>query len=646
MSWKTTAVLLVVALGIGAFLVFGYSGLKGTDEKEKEAEVLIAEDDLKDITRFELKSPAEDMVCEKRMQGTVEQWTFVKPGRVPAGKFAVSPLIQLIRKMPVDPALPPERKPSDDVTGLKVPQLTLTVATPSKTFVVRFGKLSLPQEDTVWASLEGDPRVYQIPKETFEGINKKFKDLRDRTLATYESWKVDRVIMSKKAFKPGGEEFYEDFELVQKGGGWDFTRPVAEKADDATITQFLSSLNAITIDDFQPKPEKLDEFGLEKPDLKVQIFERGQTEPVTVHFGKRIKDDSSRMTVYNPVHVDLGVIHADQYDRLKKRPDDFRDKVVFTCGEDQVRKIVIKLPWKEVELVREEKEIEKEIDKEGKKEKVKEKIWEWALKKPESASYRKDIADVFLRALLNMRVTDFMEREATNLGQYYLSDPACTLTLVYAKAAGGEVSQTITVGAVPNRARAYMMRSTDATKQVYELPVENLEMLELGDINLLDPTVFSATKDSILSLSVQFDERGPFSRAGRYACEKDPAGTWKWSEATREQMKGLEIDPGRMEVILQRFSRLITTRYVSDRREAVAQNQLDRPEVTVTIKYEKADGGTKTVQEKSLVISPKVGYNTVAKFTDSPLIFSTDPSLADTLKEGVHKRESSGHDDH
>lgn len=245
----------------GLFLL---SSIQADDLRKKKI------DDLRDRR---LLTVAEDKHVKKvvltRSAGTVsverrgeDKWELTQPFKAPADSIDVNSLLSQLRTAEGDSFA------SNDAAdlapyGLDQPQLTVEVTDNKGVHRLLLGKQT--PDGKVHAARQGSREVLLIAKATFDGLDKKSSDLRDRRLITLDEDRIARV----EIVNPSGK-----LSLRRVGDEWEFadaTDPKQKKAKKETVQQLLMDLRSTADRHVEETPGDLAKYGLDEPAIIANV---------------------------------------------------------------------------------------------------------------------------------------------------------------------------------------------------------------------------------------------------------------------------------------------------------------------------------------------------------------------------------------
>jgi len=186
-----------------------------------------------------------------------------------------------------------------------------------------------PAGNGIYAKLDGDPRVFTIPKYDETSIDKSANDLRDKRLLTVDSEKISRVDLTSKK---------QEIEFGRNKEEWQIVKPKPLRADGTQVDELVRALTDAKMDlaasDDQKKTASA--FAAGTPVATAKLTTESGTQELQV---RKSKDDyyakSSAVQGLYKVPSTLG-------EALGKNLEDFRNKKLFDLGFDDPNKIEIR----------------------------------------------------------------------------------------------------------------------------------------------------------------------------------------------------------------------------------------------------------------------------------------------------------------
>lgn len=281
MKPRTLLVLLVLVLGLGAFIWFYERELPSSEERVKigkkvfnelqEDEVTaVAIDSAKGAVRLERAGPAKPVKVKKggvSPEPAVE-WRIARPFASRADSFAVDRLLQAVaglEKTRTLDAVDPK------AVGLDRPRATVRLTTGAGERVLRLGA-EVPPGGTLIAGVEGRKAAYVVSDSILAEVEKPPGEWRDRLVFRGEREAIQRIALTGAAGGP--------VVLVRRPDGFWLEHPFADRADRGLVDGLLSDLTGLTAERF------LDGSQLpSKPVESVEVAFSGGAAPVRIELG-------------------------------------------------------------------------------------------------------------------------------------------------------------------------------------------------------------------------------------------------------------------------------------------------------------------------------------------------------------------------
>ena len=278
------------------------------------------------------------------MQREGDTWSLLEPVKARGSRTGVDELLANVMTAKIDREIDPNPKSLADF-GLDKPvaDITLTLKD-GKTLGLQLGAKN-PTGVWVYARERDKPAVFVVGESVLRDATKPVADFRDRTILAFDAKDVT-----------GFEIVLPDDTLVVEGApsAWRITRPVALRADNETVREFLDKLASQKVREFVAEaPAARDAYGLERPVR------------VTVHSG-RDKDRVSRTLLLGKVDAAKKSVYAmragepsvllvpdDVYNQVPKNVGVLRNKTLVEIDRDKVARLEIQSPKGAVTVARE-----------------------------------------------------------------------------------------------------------------------------------------------------------------------------------------------------------------------------------------------------------------------------------------------------
>lgn len=262
-------------------------------------------------------------------------------------------------------------------------------------------------------------------------------------------------------------------------GEWQLEQPLRYRADDSGLRSICNRLESIeserTLAPEEPAGEKIEEYGLKNPRVKVRFRARDSERELNLG-----KDTPLGNSLYAGVggRDDVYLVSRSIFTVLDKEPKELRDRSIITCDPEDLSGVDISRAEGELEFIREG--------------------GEWKISKPVVGLGDPDKIVGMLRKLGHLRVLDFVVDKPGDLGKYGLASPRYRVVIREEK---DGTSKGVLFGAPKEKNRVYAMREGGDTvfavndrivmdlalppgdfreKRLTRIPQASIERVEIG----------------------------------------------------------------------------------------------------------------------------------------------------------------------
>ena len=448
MRWKTTFVLLVLTIGIGAYVSLYELKQPSPEQAERRArEVVRVPADS--VARLAIELPQSKVSLQRLGSG----WRLA-PRQVRANAARVERILRSL-----DPLSSEERLPSTADHPLDLKTFGLHPPVGSITLTARGAPATLLIGDPTsvgrnrYVQLAGRPEIFVIEGHLFDEANQPLDEFRDRQLLQFDPSAATGLVVASAA---------ASFTLTHQDA-WDLVLPLRDRGDRAEISKLLSALRTMKIQRFvddAPKVEQLATWGLDHPKAEVQLAHVGEPPAaVTLFFGGPLADNAALVYAKRSDEPSLYAVSASDIDALLRDPQGLRAKECFDlapAAATQVEVVRNKVGWR-IALV------------EGR----------WRAS-GDNTALDEDRVGQFLGKLADVRLSGFVEDDPKDLARYGLAEPADILLVWTGR---NEQPQRLLIGKTvegsTNRygrieGRSAVVRLPDTVTELLTMTVESL----------------------------------------------------------------------------------------------------------------------------------------------------------------------------
>lgn len=295
---RTLLILLLVVLGLGAFIWFYERELPSSEERTENAKKVLpldkdeirkvtveapsgrvvfervehAKDDKKDKDDEDAEAGETDQGTEEEAGEPESEWKITAPMQARADAFAVDGFLDSLVGLQKNRTLEDvDRK----AVGLDKPRATVRVETADGTRVLQLGA-AVPTGGSLIAGLEGSDEAYVVSDTILSQVDREPGSWRDRQLFRAGRDAIARITVTG----PGGKVV-----LAQQDGQFRIESPFADRADKRLVDDLYADLSGLAAEQFVDQPFGTPaEMGLRPPRGVVEVAFR-QGDPLRIELG-------------------------------------------------------------------------------------------------------------------------------------------------------------------------------------------------------------------------------------------------------------------------------------------------------------------------------------------------------------------------
>jgi hypothetical protein len=271
-------------------------------------------------------------------------------------------------------------------------------------------------------------------------------------------------------------------------GTWSLRGVAGGVLDKTQIDSLVIGLSALEVEgplDERETGYDVSVFGLDKPSLTLTINERGG-ERTEVAFGKKNEYLSKR---YVKISGRKGIFLADEerFAAVNKSSFDIRSKTPFSFADSDIRAVAISSKAGNVKL-------EQNV------------VGSWKIVEPTQLPASAESVAAVLKALKELRVTEFIDRASARQVEFGLDVPAATLSLSFREGLEPrEVTYKVSEKQQPGAALASFATSTN-TDTVYKLASSPISQLAMSINDLREKKIVPYEESDIKKLSATIED--------------------------------------------------------------------------------------------------------------------------------------------
>jgi hypothetical protein len=272
-------ILLVVVLGLGAYIYFVERHAPTTDEIKERQDKLFPTLDQAKIQRVVITNPKGRFELKK----DGDAWKLVAPIADDANSGAVTGLLSSLAGLKAERTLVAKDVKLADY-GLDTAAMSVSVTDDKGVESTLTLGAEMPLGNTRAAQC-GKDSVFVVNKYIASDIEKDLSGWRSNQLAQVFSNDVASLTVKDAAGRVA---------LAQAAGVWTLTEPVADLAEREKADGVISDISAAQIKEFVDAPGDLGAFGLAPPQLEITIVRKDNKPPIQLAFGSEREKDGAK----------------------------------------------------------------------------------------------------------------------------------------------------------------------------------------------------------------------------------------------------------------------------------------------------------------------------------------------------------------
>jgi len=401
MRWKTTVSLLVLTVGVGAFISLYEIRQPSVKEQQRLSRELL---DIapESVTHIDLQGPSATVSLSR--DGA--RW-WLGPQRMRANEELIGQLLSTTAPLMAQRLLTETPDKPLDLTafGLNPAKAQLALTAEGKTTTLLVGEAT-PVHNNRYAKRADQPQVAVIGPTLFETINQPPEAFRDPLLMRFDTWMADAVTITTQN---------RILALSRDGMDWRLTQPVNDRADRAAVMNFLSTVGGLRVArvvEETPQEDQLSAWGFDAPHVEISLTLGGNPPSApTVSFGKPLPEDATLLYAKRSDEPALYAVAAETVETLLQDPNSLRAKACIEFFTSEVTKVEVKRGETGWTIER----------KDG--------VWlsgSGTVPDPELSG---EAVEGFLNTLADLRLVDFVDEQPQELARYGLEPPEGTISV-------------------------------------------------------------------------------------------------------------------------------------------------------------------------------------------------------------------------
>jgi uncharacterized protein DUF4340 len=400
MKWKTTLVLLVIAIAGGLYIKFFELNQLPQAEAERQAQNVV------NFNREKLEGivieNGDDKIDIRRRDN---KWRLETPIKDQADNALINTLLANLEAWQKDSTIREKEIKADENKlhefGLDKPKLRLKLIGEKAPPAILFGKDGA-LEGKMYVRFDNSKDVFLVSQSVKKEIEKKADDLRDRKLTDLVTGQVGRVVLKTAA----GE-----MELQKKGDHWEIMKPLRGRGDDQKIGDLIAQATTARIQQFVADDHgDLHPYGLAEPRGSITLFGPDEKQGQMLQLGDSSAKDKDQVYVRSVARGFVYALPKKVEDLLNTKPNDLRDRHLVRFDTNILDRITIDSSTKGKTILARKGE-------------------NWTIASRNNTPADSGEARRLIDTLSQEQVAKFVEDIASNLPKFGLDKPQLQITL-------------------------------------------------------------------------------------------------------------------------------------------------------------------------------------------------------------------------
>jgi hypothetical protein len=506
---SSTAVYVLLALGLVCYLTFIDKKIPGTKEQE-ESENQLFKFDRDDVTGLEVKNIHGSFIFQKNG----DHWEVRSPVDTPADSATVEQVIDQIayaqpqRVIPID-ASDKGTEATLKEWGLDPPAERAVIRTRDKTYELLVGR-KMAINDSVYAraSERKNESVRIIPNAVKMVLQKDLSDFRSRNVFDFDVDKATKVAsrVADTATTPA-----QECEVDLKDGKWILAKPVMARASTGDVQGLLNKILALRVTDFiTDDAGNVSQYGLTSPSGTLSV-ETGPDGAMMLQIGTPVPNKPDQVYAQRLKSNSVFTLAKSSVDDLLRAMPNVRDRHVLPFDPGAATGLSFNFGLKKVEL-RNEKGLWNTVgDNAG----------------------RADVSRVTdaLARLSQLETTPVLKDSATDLKPFGLDKPQGKIVV---ESSGAKPdSLTLLIGRDENKL-LYVRNSIEPF--IYTVPDTAFDFLPQDNVAFLDARAIDLQLSTVTGMTITAPPAPPV------VLTRSKGGTWTASNVKDRMVDSVKAD--------------------------------------------------------------------------------------------------------
>ena len=276
---RTLLILLLVVVGLVAFISLYEQELPSSDERAAQAKLLFRFDN-EEVNGLEIEWAGKRVVLERQ----ADEWRLVHPLEARADDSLVESLLGALTSMEKERTLE-DMTPAE--AGLDEPRARVEVRLDGDVHELLIGS-QVPAASTMIVGVEATDGFFVVADGIWDQLTREPGEWRSREIFAAEREDIESISLSMADTQ---------VLLARRGENFWLESPLVDRADEEKVSKLIGDITSLTVTSFVDEPEQtLDEMGLDPAPAVVEVVLMEQAEPFRLELGEPIPDTEGRFT--------------------------------------------------------------------------------------------------------------------------------------------------------------------------------------------------------------------------------------------------------------------------------------------------------------------------------------------------------------
>jgi hypothetical protein len=546
MKLRTTLVLLIIAVAMGAF-IFGLDRWSRSTRERRERAAHVVRVTRANVQGFTIHDG--DELIKVRTEG--DAWKMIAPWQDDADAGIVDQLLDAIQSLRPEDVITDlgrgekKRRMLQDF-GLNKSRLRLKLDGKQMPAELQFGQDTAVQGEC-YLRITDDDAVYVVSNSLKNIVSKKPEEFREHRMTPFLTTLINRAI-----FRVSGGEI----ELAKEQDDWMLVRPIKARASNDAVVDILTRINQTQIAKFvSDDKSNPGSFGLDSPSNVITLF--GDEQKIfEIDIGSAVPSRPDSVYAGLPQRNSVVELSRAFANLFNITPNDLRDRKIARLNSDLIDRVTIERPdQSKIVLGRDENR--------------------WRFLSPVSGPANSENIIRLIQELNDGEVSEFVSDTATDLTKYGLDQPRLKISFSSystentAEANAGEtVLATLAFGNSENGATYARL---EEEPYIFSIADQLVAALPTTEFSFRTLQVLDLRRDQLVSLVIERRGEEPTDLV------RDMKGRWILKGRENHQ------NDGQIQLFLNTLTGLRATAWIGNPKP---EYSLDQPSLVIKISFQ------------------------------------------------------------